>query len=161
MAFRGRLQTGGQGSPLQRPMCSKRNFHKEVIVRTDARADEVRDIVKRVFSGYFQQHRTRETVLQSREARRASTGMRTDGKVLAGTFPRLYEPEEEADLDLPEIDETILIDRGRYVARSYRTEGYMAMWLVAVGIVQFYDEGGQMLATINLFTSLRPQKMAA
>ena len=29
-----------------------------------------------------------------------------------------------------ELDETILIDEGRLVARSYRTEGYLAMWLV-------------------------------
>ena len=51
----------------------------------------------------------------------------------------------------PEIDETILIDQGRYVARSYRTQGYMAMWLVPVGIVQFYDDLGTMLTTVNLF----------
>ncbi len=61
----------------------------------------------------------------------------------------------------PEIDETILIDQGRYVARSYRTEGYLAMWLVPVGIVQFYDDLGRMLATVNLHESLRPQRMAA
>jgi len=84
----------------------------------------------------------------------------------------LYEPgfcepqdrdlaKENADPLLPAIDETILIDQGRYVARSYRTEGYMAMWLVDVGIVQFYDDLGQMLATVNLFELLRPQRMAA
>jgi len=77
----------------------------------------------------------------------------------------LYEPRfrETEFVDPPglEIDETILIDQGRYVARSYRTEGFMAMWLVEVGIVQFYDALGQMLATINLFKSLRPQRMAA
>ena len=37
----------------------------------------------------------------------------------------------------------------------------MAMWLVAAGIVQFYDARGRMLATIELFESLRPQRMAA
>jgi len=101
-------------------------------------------------------------------------------------FPRLYEPNRErcgarrkladgtrsvpatfADgtrsvpATLLEIDETILIDDGRYVARSYRSEGYMAMWLVAVGIVQFYDAEGQMLTTVNLFETLRPVRMAA
>ena len=60
-----------------------------------------------------------------------------------------------------EIDETILIDQGRYTARSYRTERHLAMWLVAVGLVQFYDDRGRMLGTINLFQSLRPQRMAA
>jgi hypothetical protein len=74
----------------------------------------------------------------------------------------LYEPvEEERDTRPAEIEETILIDQGRYVARSYRAEGYLAMWLVAVGIVQFYDEGGRMLATVNLFESLPPKRMAA
>jgi hypothetical protein len=76
--------------------------------------------------------------------------------------PGFCEPaEEEIDPEWREIDETILIDQGRYVARSYRTEGYMAMWLVEVGIVQFYDDLGQMLATINLFELLRPQRMVA
>ena len=68
---------------------------------------------------------------------------------------------EPGEADFPELDETIMIDQGRYVARSYRVEGYLAMWLVAVGIVQFYDDGGQMLATINLFELLRPKRMAA
>ena len=94
-----------------------------------------------------------------------------------GRFPRLYEPDrpasgfpnstrrrddaEDAGSASGDIDERILIDAGRYVARSYRREGYLAMWLVAVGIVQFYDEQGQMLATINLFETLRPKIAAA
>ena len=48
------------------------------------------------------------------------------------------------------------------MARSYRIEGYLAMWgSVAVGILQFYDDCGRMLATINLFEALRPQRLAA
>lgn len=39
--------------------------------------------------------------------------------------------------------------------------GYMAMWMVEVGIVQFYDGRGRMLGTINLFETLRPKRMAA
>ena len=62
---------------------------------------------------------------------------------------------------LEELDETILIDRGHYVARSYRLEDYLAMWLLEVGIVQFYSADGEMLATVNLFESLQPQRMAA
>jgi hypothetical protein len=60
-----------------------------------------------------------------------------------------------------DLDESILIDAGRYVARSYRTDGYLAMWLTDVGIVQFYNADGDMLATLNLFESLQPQRMAA
>jgi hypothetical protein len=60
-----------------------------------------------------------------------------------------------------DLNETVVIDGGRYLARSYRADGYMAMWLVDVGIVQFYDAEGEMLATVNLFESFEPQRMAA
>lgn len=60
-----------------------------------------------------------------------------------------------------DIDETILIDEGRYSARTYKVDGYMAMWLLDIGIVQFYDAEGNMLRTINLFEELEPVRMAA
>ncbi len=63
--------------------------------------------------------------------------------------------------DPDSLKETILIDDGRYVARSYRTPGFLAMWLISVGLVQFYDEQGNMLRTINLLLELEPQRMAA
>jgi hypothetical protein len=37
----------------------------------------------------------------------------------------------------------------------------MAMWLVEVGIVQFYDAEGNILQTVNLFEEREPQRMAA
>ena len=64
-------------------------------------------------------------------------------------------------LVLRDLEETVLIDGGKHAARSYRVHGYMAMWLIEVGIVQFYDAEGNMLATINLFTESEPLKMAA
>jgi hypothetical protein len=65
-------------------------------------------------------------------------------------------------LDSPwDLDETILIDDGQYSARTYRIDGYMAMWLVEIGIVQFYDGDGNMLRTVNLLEELEPQRMAA
>ena len=60
-----------------------------------------------------------------------------------------------------DLDETILIDDGRYSARTYKVDGYMAMWLLEIGIVQFYDADGNMLRTVNLFEELEPQRMAA
>ena len=60
-----------------------------------------------------------------------------------------------------ELDETVLIDDGRYAARTYRVDGYMAMWLVEIGIVQFYDAEGAMLLTVNLLEEFEPQRMAA
>ena len=59
------------------------------------------------------------------------------------------------------LDETILLDDGRYAARTYTVDGYMAMWLVEIGIVQFYDAEGNMLMTVNLLEELEPQRMAA
>ena len=64
----------------------------------------------------------------------------------------------ESPLDL---DETILLDDGRYVARSYQIDGLLAMWLIGVGIVQFYDAEGIMLRTVNLFIERDYQRMAA
>ncbi len=63
--------------------------------------------------------------------------------------------------DLDDLCENILIDDGRYVARSYRVGEMMAMWLVSVGLVQFYDADGNLLLTVNLFEQLHPQRMAA
>jgi hypothetical protein len=60
-----------------------------------------------------------------------------------------------------DIDETILLDEGRRVARTYKIDGYMAMWLLQIGIVQFYDADGNMLLTVNLLEELEPQRMAA
>jgi len=36
-----------------------------------------------------------------------------------------------------------------------------AMWLIDVGVLQFYDADGEMLHTVNLFTELVPARAAA
>ncbi len=70
----------------------------------------------------------------------------------------------ELDVDedsLSDLDERLMLDDGRYVARSYRVEDYLAMWMIDVGLVQFYDGNGNMLRTVNLFEEIEPQRMAA
>jgi hypothetical protein len=70
----------------------------------------------------------------------------------------------ELDVDedcLADLDERIMLDEGRYVARSYRVENFLAMWMIDVGLVQFYDANGNMLRTVNLFEEIEPQRMAA
>jgi hypothetical protein len=62
---------------------------------------------------------------------------------------------------LRELQETIRIEQGQYVARSYRAASLFAMWLIDVGIVQFYDDEGQMLRTVNLFEERDGQRLAA
>lgn len=60
-----------------------------------------------------------------------------------------------------DIDETILVGNGRYLARSYRADGLMAMWFVAEGIVQLYDAAGDLLRTVSLSEQIRPHRAAA
>ena len=63
--------------------------------------------------------------------------------------------------DVDDVQENIRIDRGRCVARCYRVAEMFAMWMIDVGVLQFYDADGEMLATVNLFTELQPQRAAA
>lgn len=60
-----------------------------------------------------------------------------------------------------ELDESMRIEGGRLVARTYRSETLLAMWMIDIGLLQFYDEEGQMLRTVNLFEELEPLKAAA
>ena len=63
--------------------------------------------------------------------------------------------------EVADVQENIRIDRGRCVARCYRVAEMFAMWLIDVGVLQFYDADGEMLHTVNLFTELQPQRVAA
>jgi len=78
-------------------------------------------------------------------------------QIVERTF-RLLGLSEEG---LEELKETILLQDGRYLARSYRAGNFMAMWLVEVGILQFYDVEGRMLRTINLLVEKTPARAAA
>ena len=75
-------------------------------------------------------------------------------------FQTLLELDVHEDA-LEALDERILLDEGKYIARSYQAAELMAMWLVDVGIVQFYDGDGNMLRTINLLDEVLPRRMAA
>jgi hypothetical protein len=119
-------------------------------MRTDPRPDEVRKLVS--------------DVLERFQSAADGGRPRLPLGVFRGPQSTFYRPLSTSCVPpstLPTPDETILIDQGRYVARSYRTPGYLAMWLVEAGIVQFYSSTGDMLATVNLFERLEPQKMAA
>lgn len=60
-----------------------------------------------------------------------------------------------------DLNETMRIDGGKLVARTYRTETMWAMWMIEIGLVQVYDDNGHMLRTINLFEELEPVRAAA
>jgi hypothetical protein len=78
-------------------------------------------------------------------------------QLVARTFRELGVAIRRAE----QVTETIFIERGRRLARSYRFKGLMAMWLVQDGIIQFYDADGNMLRTINLLEHSIPQRAAA
>lgn len=75
-------------------------------------------------------------------------------------FQTLLEFDVHEDA-LDDIDERILLDEGKYIARSYEAGNFMAMWLIDVGLVQFYDLDGNMVRTINLLEEVLPRRMAA
>ena len=78
-------------------------------------------------------------------------------QVVRQTFADIGVPDDLVD----DLNETILINDGTYRGRSYQTEGYFAMWLVEAGLVQFYDDDGNMVCTVSLFNEIEPQRMAA
>ena len=61
-----------------------------------------------------------------------------------------------SDEELEDLVEIPMIDEGRCIARSYRVSTFLAMWLLDVGILQFYDENGEMLRRANLFAEIEP-----
>ena len=61
----------------------------------------------------------------------------------------------------PDLNETLLLHDGHYVARSYRAGELMAMWFVDNGFIQFYDAEGNMLRTIHLHQEIIERRMAA
>jgi hypothetical protein len=77
-------------------------------------------------------------------------------QIVARTFGELSHGEEIA----ADLGERILVDAGSYVARSYRCDDLFAMWLVPVGLLQFYDDAGNLLCSVDLFETREPQARA-
>lgn len=78
-------------------------------------------------------------------------------RIVAGVLSE-FGSEVQNTLDL---NETILIDSGKYVARTYRADGFHAMWLIESGIVQFYDAEGNLLRTLSLNPPTLARRAAA
>lgn len=60
-----------------------------------------------------------------------------------------------------DLDEHLLVQDGRYYARSYRTDDLSAMWLIDVQVLQVYGIDGEPLATINLGQDMPAVRLAA
>jgi hypothetical protein len=73
----------------------------------------------------------------------------------------MFQQLSESPQGLLDLEERILIAEGGFAAWSYSTGKLMAMRMADVGIVQFYDPDGNMLATVNLLEELTPRQAAA
>ena len=60
-----------------------------------------------------------------------------------------------------DVIETVLIEAGTCIARTYRADGYKAVWLLEEGTVQFTDMDGNLLRVVNLYEEMTPIRMAA
>lgn len=62
---------------------------------------------------------------------------------------------------LEDLRETILIDAGACMARTYTAGGYKAVWLLDEGVVRFTDDAGHLLRIMNLYEEMPVARMAA
>ena len=60
-----------------------------------------------------------------------------------------------------DIRETILIDSGNCIARTYFADSYQAVWLLDEGVLQFTGRDGKLLRIVNLFEELPAARLAA
>ena len=89
--------------------------------------------------------------------------IRPDAGEVRSIVRRVFSEMGVAPRTLDDISETILVDEGRVRARSYRLDDLMAMWMLDIGIVQFYDSEGNMVRRANLVSEIHPKpvRMAA
>lgn len=78
-------------------------------------------------------------------------------RIAEQTFRALGAAEEQ----VADLDEHLLVQEGRYYARTYRTDDLSAMWLIDIQLLQVYDADGEMLATINLGQDMPAVRLAA
>ncbi len=69
-----------------------------------------------------------------------------------------HHPQRLAGSD---IEERVRMEGGRVVAYCYRADDLFAMWLIEIGLVQFYDQDGNLLQAFELLTETRADRRAA
>jgi hypothetical protein len=60
-----------------------------------------------------------------------------------------------------DVIETVLVESGMCIARTYRADSFKAVWLLEEGTVQFRDADGTLLRVVNLYEEMTPVRMAA
>ncbi len=64
-------------------------------------------------------------------------------------------------VSLQELRETILVEAGACMARTYTAGGFKAVWLLDEGIVRFTNGAGQLLRIVNLYEEMPSVRIAA
>ncbi len=59
------------------------------------------------------------------------------------------------------LEERVHAEDGRNVAYCYRAGGLFAMWMIDIGLVQLYDQSGNMLDTLSLLRAGGCERKAA
>ena len=62
---------------------------------------------------------------------------------------RTFQYFDVAVAELLDLQETLRLEGGKLLAPTARAGDFMAMWLLEVGLLQFYDAQGHMLFTIQ------------
>jgi hypothetical protein len=60
-----------------------------------------------------------------------------------------------------DLEERVHSEDGRAVAYGFRAGGLFAMWMVDIGLLQLYDQAGNMLDTLNLLPGQVSDRRAA
>jgi hypothetical protein len=96
--------------------------------------------------------------------------MRTDPRaedvreIVREVFEQLKSKADDWDIGPTpwfDMEETIRIGEGRCTCRCYAIDGLSAEWLVAEGVVEFYDHKGKLVRRVNLLKKVLPQRIAA
>ena len=72
-----------------------------------------------------------------------------------------FQQQSTREITRSEIDERVRVEDGQAIAYTYRTHDLFAMWMIPIGLVQFYDNEGNMLQTIDLTAPVTARRRAA
>ena len=84
-----------------------------------------------------------------------------DPRAVRRIAEQTFEAFGAAEEQVADLDEHLLVQNGRYYARTYRTDDLMAMWFIDIQLLQVYGASGEMLATINLGQDTPAVRLAA
>ncbi len=61
-----------------------------------------------------------------------------------------FQRHQQRKLVQGDLEQRVRVEAGKVVAYCYRAENLFAMWMVQIGLVQFYDGQGNLLQLLDL-----------